>query len=89
VADTPGDLLVVEISHRGKLITGDPFFTPGTPVVLEKKGSNEALPGDLAVVRVGKGRAHLVEVLGDAANVEAVICSSRRASWARARRGST
>jgi ribonuclease R len=73
VADTPGDLLVVEISHRGKLITGDPFFTPGTPVVLEKKGSNEALPGDLAVVRVGKGRAHLVEVLGDAANVEAVI----------------
>lgn len=68
-----GDLLVVEISKRGKLISGEPFFTAGSPVVLEKKGSNEARPGDLVVVRAGRGRAHLVKVLGDATNVEAVI----------------
>ena len=42
-------------------------------MVLEKKGSNEARPGDLAVVRVGRGRAHLVRVLGDASSVDAVI----------------
>ena len=42
-------------------------------MVLEKKGSNEARPGDLAVVRVGRGRAHLVRVLGDASSIDAVI----------------
>ena len=68
-----GELLVVEISKRGKLISGDPFFVAGSPVVLEKKGSNEARPGDLAVVRTRRGRAHLVKVLGDASSVDAVI----------------
>ena len=42
-------------------------------MVLEKKGSNEARPGDLVVVRVGRGRAHLVKVLGDASSIDAVI----------------
>ena len=68
-----GELLVVEISKRGKLISGDPFFVAGSPVVLEKKGSNEARPGDLAVVRTSRGRAHLVKVLGEASSVDAVI----------------
>ena len=68
-----GDLLVVEISKRGKLISGEPYFVPGSPVVLEKKGSNEARPGDLAVVRLTRGRAHLVKVLGAASSVDAVI----------------
>ena len=68
-----GDLLVVEIAKRGKLISGDPYFKAGTPVTLEKRGSNEARPGDLAVVRVGRGRAHLVKVLGEASSVDAVI----------------
>jgi len=71
--NTFGELLVVEISKRGKLISGDPFFVAGSPVVLEKKGSNEARPGDLAVVRTSRGRAHLVKVLGDASSVDAVI----------------
>ena len=34
--------LVVEISRRGKLISGEPYFTPGTPIVLDAKGFGRA-----------------------------------------------
>ena len=43
------------------------------PVVLEKRGSGEAGPGDLALVRTGRGRARLERVLGRADRIETVI----------------
>jgi ribonuclease R len=64
---------VVEIQRRGKLVTGEPFFTPGTPIVLDAKGAGELARGDLAVVRTGRGRAHVEEVLGPASQVEPVL----------------
>ncbi len=66
--------LVVEIARRGKLVVGEPFFTPGVPLVLEKRGVGEAHPGDLAVVSVpDRGRARLERVLGPADRIENVL----------------
>ncbi|MGZ4282396.1 MAG: RNB domain-containing ribonuclease [Gaiellaceae bacterium] len=43
------------------------------PVVLDKRGSGEARPGDLALVRTGRGRARLERVLGRADRIETVL----------------
>jgi ribonuclease R len=43
------------------------------PLLLEKRGSGEAKPGDLAVVRPGRGRARLERVLGPASGIETVL----------------
>jgi ribonuclease R len=65
--------IVVEVDRRGKLIVGEPYFTPGVPVVLETKGIGDISRGDLAVVRTGRGRAHVEEVLGPADHIETVL----------------
>jgi ribonuclease R len=67
------DQVVVEVARRGKLVVGEPFFVPGTPLVLDRKGLGDARPGDLAVVRPGRGRAKLESVLGSAKDIEAVL----------------
>jgi ribonuclease R len=65
--------VVVEISKRGKLFVGEPYFVPGTPLVLDKKGLDGAARGDLAVVRTGRGRARLEKVIGPATSIGAVL----------------
>ena len=52
---------------------GEPFFTPATPLVLDRRGLDDARPGDLAVVRTGRGRARLERVLGSADAIDAVL----------------
>ena len=63
----------MEVGRRGKRLVGEPYFTPGVPVTIDRKGSGEARPGDLALVRVGRGRAHLERVLGRADRIENVL----------------
>jgi ribonuclease R len=63
----------VEVGRRGKRLVGEPYFTPGVPVTIDRKGSGEARPGDLALVRVGRGRAYLERVLGRADRIENVL----------------
>jgi ribonuclease R len=63
----------VEVARRGKLLVGDPYFTPGVPVTIDRKGSGEASPGDLALVHVCRGRARLERVLGRADRIENVL----------------
>jgi ribonuclease R len=65
--------MVVELGRRGKLLVGEPFFAPGLPLVLERKGLSDGRPGDLALVTKGRGRARLEEVLGPASSIEAVL----------------
>src|SRR5262249_36200306 len=48
---TGSDTVVVEVARRGKLVVGDPYFTPGVPLVLDHKGLGAIGPGDLALVR--------------------------------------
>jgi ribonuclease R len=43
------------------------------PLVLESKGLGELGPGDLALVRPGRGRAHVERNLGSAAKIENVL----------------
>jgi ribonuclease R len=65
--------LVVEVSRRGRLIVGDPYFTPGVPVTLDTKGIGDVENGDLVVVRTGRGRAKLEERIGPADRIESVL----------------
>jgi ribonuclease R len=65
--------LLVELASRGKHLVGEPYFVPGTPLLLDRKGAGEAGPGDLAVVRPGRGRAKVDRVLGPASSIEAVL----------------
>ncbi len=67
------DRVVVEIRRRGRLTVGDPFFTPGVPLILDRKGLHDVTEGDLAVVRRQRGRARLERVLGPAKSIEAVL----------------
>jgi ribonuclease R len=46
---------------------------PGVPVTLDRKGLGDAGPGDLAVVRTGRGRAKLERVLGKASDIQVVL----------------
>ncbi len=73
MADGISDRVVVEVSERGKLFVGEPYFTPGTPLVLDRKGLDGAQRGDLAVVRTGRGRARLEKVIGPASSLAAVL----------------
>ncbi|HET7127992.1 MAG TPA: RNB domain-containing ribonuclease [Gaiellaceae bacterium] len=43
------------------------------PLVLETKGLGSLEPGDLAVVRPGRGRAHVEQALGSASRIENVL----------------
>jgi len=52
---------------------GEPYFVPGVPLVLDRKGLGDAGPGDLAVVTTGRGRAKLERVLGKAKDIEVVL----------------
>jgi ribonuclease R len=68
-----GERVVVEIRRRGRLTVGDPYFVPGVPLVLDRRGLDDARPGHLAVVRKGRGRARLERVLGSADRIETVL----------------
>ncbi len=64
---------VVEIASRGKLVVGEPYFTPGVPIVLDRKALRGAERGELAVVVSGRGRAKVERALGSADRVENVL----------------
>jgi ribonuclease R len=63
----------VELARRGKLLVGEPYFTPGVPIVVDRKGAGDARPGDLAVVSGRRGRARVQRVLGTAKRIENVL----------------
>ena len=64
---------VVEVASRGKLVVGEPYFSPGTPIVLDRKSLRGAERGELAVVVSGRGRAKVERVLGPADRIENVL----------------
>jgi ribonuclease R len=63
VAGLPA-LKVCEVARRGKLLVGEPFFEPGLPVTLGRRGSVPAGEGDLVSVEMHGGRGRVVDVLG-------------------------
>ena len=67
------ELVVVEVARRGKLVVGEPYFTAGTPLLLDRKGLGDAGPGDLVAARRTRGRARVERVLGSADRIENVL----------------
>jgi len=67
------ETLVVELARRGKLLVGEPFFEGGVPVTVDRKGSGDASVGDLAVVRLGRGRARVEQTLGRPEEVGRIV----------------
>ena len=67
------DRIVVEVARRGRFFVGEPFFTPGVPIPLDKRGLDRVRPGELAVVAKGRGRARLQKSLGPADRIENVL----------------
>jgi ribonuclease R len=52
---------------------GEPYFTPGMPVPVDRKGLGEAQVGDLVSVTQGRGRARVERVVGSAKMIENVL----------------
>ena len=69
----PATLTVCEVTRRGKLLVGEPFFEPGLPVTLGRRGSVPAAEGDLVAVEVRGGRGRVAEVLGRPDRVRDVL----------------
>jgi ribonuclease R len=67
------DFVVVEVARRGRLVVGEPYFTPGVPLVLDKRGLGDIREGHLAVVATGRGRAQLRRPLGPADRIDTVL----------------
>jgi ribonuclease R len=54
-------------------VTGEPYFTPGMPVAIDRKGLGDADVGDLVEVTQGRGRARVARVVGSAKEIENVL----------------
>jgi ribonuclease R len=52
---------------------GEPYFVPGTPVTVDRKGLDGAGPGDLVDITEGRGRARVRRVVGSAKRIENVL----------------
>jgi ribonuclease R len=52
---------------------GEPYFVPGMPIAIDRKGTGDARPGDLVVVHKGRGRARIERVLGPADRIDVVL----------------
>ena len=52
---------------------GEPYFTPGTPIVVDRKGPRDAEVGDLVSVSKRRGRARVEQVIGPAKAIENVL----------------
>jgi ribonuclease R len=52
---------------------GEPYFVPGTPVAVDRKGRGDAKPGDLVSVTSGRGRVRVERVIGPAKRIENVL----------------
>ena len=62
--------VVVELASRGRLVVGEPYFEPGVPIAVDRRGLGAAGPGDLVLVRTGRGRAKVERGFGRADRIE-------------------
>ena len=67
--------IVCELARRGKLLVGEPYFDPRTPIVLDRASAADGAVGDLVVVTTRRrgGRARVVQVLGPSTSIAPVL----------------
>lgn len=65
--------VVCELRRRGKLLVGEPYFEPGTPIVVDRGSAASASIGELVALSTGRGRARVARVLGPAGSIHAVL----------------
>ncbi len=63
--------------RRGRFLVGEPYFTPGQPLALGRRGSVECEPGELVLVEPSprSNRARVVERLGSPQDVEVELAA--------------
>jgi ribonuclease R len=74
--DAPaGGPIVCELARRGKLLVGEPYFDPRTPIVIDRAFAGSGDLGDLVVVttRPRGGRARVVQLLGPSTSIASVL----------------
>jgi ribonuclease R len=73
--DAPGEAIVCELARRGKLLVGEPYFDPRTPIVLDRASAADGAVGDLVVVTTRRrgGRARVVRLLGPSTSIAPVL----------------
>lgn len=52
---------------------GEPYFEPGTPLVVDRATAAGASTGELVALSAGRGRARVERVLGSASSIHAVL----------------
>ncbi len=62
-----------QLARRGKLLVGEPYFEPGTPLVIDRATAGCASTGELVALSTGRGRARVERLLGPASSIHAVL----------------
>ncbi|MEO9176082.1 MAG: RNB domain-containing ribonuclease, partial [Gaiellales bacterium] len=65
--------MVCEVARRGRFLVADPYLEPGAPISLGRRGSLPVDAGELVAVEVHAGRGRVVERLGRASDIRALM----------------
>jgi ribonuclease R len=65
--------VVCEVARRGRFLVADPYLEPGAPISLGRRGSLPVEAGELVAVEVHAGRGRVVERLGRADDIRALM----------------
>jgi ribonuclease R len=65
--------VVCEVARRGRFLVADPYLEPGAPISLGRRGSLPVDAGELVAVEVHAGRGRVVERLGRASDIRALM----------------
>jgi ribonuclease R len=64
---------VCEVARRGRFLVADPYLEPGAPISLGRRGSLAVEAGELVAVEVHGGRGRVIERLGRASDIRALM----------------
>lgn len=69
------ELVACLVARRGRFLVAEPYFEPGLPITLGRRGGTPAEVGELVLVApaAGGGRGRVVERLGDPEDIDAVL----------------
>jgi exoribonuclease R len=68
-------LVACLVARRGRFLVAEPYFEPGLPITLGRRGGTAAEAGELVLVApaAGGSRGRVVERLGDPDDIDVVL----------------